>query len=76
MTMIAWTTGQSEASTAWKKIWPMPGQEKIASVTTAPANSTGMRRPIDGDDRDQRVADRVPAITTRSRSPLARAVRR
>ena len=38
---------------------PMPGHEKIVSVRIAPASSVPTCRPIDGDDRDQRVAQRV-----------------
>ena len=38
---------------------PMPGQEKIVSVSTAPASSVPTCRPMHGDHRDQRVAQRV-----------------
>ena len=49
---------------------PTPGQEKIVSVRTAPAISVVICRPIDGDDGDERVAQRMDADDPEGREAL------
>ena len=39
----------------------MPGQLNVVSVSTAPASSSAICRPMIGDDRHQRVAEGVVA---------------
>jgi len=55
--------------------WPRPGQEKIVSVSTAPAQQTGKHETDDRDCRDERVAQAWRRTTWYSLTPLARAVR-